>query len=89
VNSIRAGLVRSDPSSGTVPSPGGAGTLVALVATDPQQCLAAGPAVRVVTDDGGSRIQVDGRDFMVFGMNWDYMPSGRTTSTACGPSPTT
>jgi hypothetical protein len=33
--------------------------------------------VRVVTDASGSRLQVDGRDFMVFGMNWGYMPIGQ------------
>ncbi len=33
--------------------------------------------VRVVTDDDGHRLQVDGRDFMVFGMNWGYMPIGQ------------
>ncbi len=32
--------------------------------------------VRVVADDGGSRLQVGGRDFMMFGMNWDYVPIG-------------
>jgi hypothetical protein len=32
--------------------------------------------VRVVSDDSGSRLQVDGRDFMVLGMNWDYFPVG-------------
>jgi hypothetical protein len=30
----------------------------------------------VVKDAKGLRIQVDGRDFMVFGMNWDYFPIG-------------
>jgi hypothetical protein len=34
--------------------------------------------VRVVTDASGSRLQVDGRDFMVLGMNWDYFPIGTT-----------
>ncbi|MBA4378552.1 MAG: glycosidase [Gemmatimonas sp.] len=34
------------------------------------------PRVEVVTDDSGSRLQVGGRDFPVFGMNWDYMPIG-------------
>jgi beta-galactosidase len=38
---------------------------------------AAQQAVRVVTDAGGSRLQVDGRDFMVLGMNWDYFPIGQ------------
>jgi hypothetical protein len=34
------------------------------------------PAVRIVSDTAGQRLQVDGRDFMVFGMNWDYFPIG-------------
>ena len=33
--------------------------------------------VRVVSDASGSRLQVDGRDFMVHGMNWDYVPIGQ------------
>ncbi len=36
--------------------------------------------MRVVTDDAGSRLQVDGRDFMVLGMNWDYLPDRRRTT---------
>ena len=32
--------------------------------------------VRVVTDDSGMRLTVDGEDFMVNGMNWDYFPIG-------------
>ena len=35
------------------------------------------PKVEVVADAGGSRLQVDGRDFMVLGMNWGYMPIGQ------------
>lgn len=35
------------------------------------------PAVRVVTDAAGSKLSVDGRDFMVKGMNWDYSPIGQ------------
>ena len=38
---------------------------------------APGPAVQVVNDAAGSRIQVGGRDFMVYGMNWDYVPIGQ------------
>ncbi len=34
------------------------------------------PTIRVVSDAAGSRVQVDGRDFMVLGMNWDYVPIG-------------
>jgi len=37
----------------------------------------AAQAVRVVADASGQRLQVDGRDFMAFGMNWDYMPIGQ------------
>jgi len=36
----------------------------------------AGKDARVVKDASGLRLQVDGRDFMVFGMNWDYFPIG-------------
>ncbi|MFH2054153.1 MAG: glycoside hydrolase family 2 TIM barrel-domain containing protein [bacterium] len=32
--------------------------------------------VRVIKDAAGMKLQVDGRDFMVFGMNWGYMPIG-------------
>lgn len=35
-----------------------------------------GTVVRVIADDTGTKVQVDGRDFMVFGMNWDYCPVG-------------
>jgi hypothetical protein len=37
---------------------------------------AALPEIEVVNDSSGSRLQVDGRDFMVFGMNWGYLPIG-------------
>jgi hypothetical protein len=36
----------------------------------------AAPLVKVINDAEGSRIEVDGRDFMIFGMNWDYVPIG-------------
>lgn len=32
--------------------------------------------VTVVHDDSGMKLQVDGKDFMVNGMNWDYFPIG-------------
>ncbi len=35
------------------------------------------PEIMVVTDESGSRLQVDGRDYMVLGMNWGYMPIGQ------------
>jgi hypothetical protein len=42
-----------------------------------QDAPADAPAVvRVVPDAGGTRLQVNGRDFMVYGMNWDYVPIG-------------
>jgi beta-galactosidase len=38
---------------------------------------AAGPAtVKVVPGAGGVKLSVNGRDFMVLGMNWDYFPIG-------------
>ncbi|MDT8324449.1 MAG: glycoside hydrolase family 2 TIM barrel-domain containing protein, partial [Bacteroidota bacterium] len=36
--------------------------------------------VLVHSDDAGMRLQVDGRDFMVLGMNWDYFPVGTNYS---------
>jgi hypothetical protein len=33
-------------------------------------------SIRVVSDDTGTALQVNGQDFMVFGMNWGYMPIG-------------
>ncbi len=35
------------------------------------------PEIRVVADKSGERLQVDGHDFMVLGMNWGYMPIGQ------------
>ncbi len=43
-------------------------------AADPTPSATA--VVRVVNDSGGSRLQVDGRDFMIHGMNLDYIPIG-------------
>lgn len=43
---------------------------VAVLAADPAQ------TVRVAAGPDGQRLQVDGRDFMVFGLNWDYVPIG-------------
>jgi len=33
--------------------------------------------VRIVDDASGTRLQVEGRDFMILGMNWDYLPIGQ------------
>ncbi len=38
--------------------------------------------VKVVKDATGSRLVVDGRDFMINGMNWDYIPIGTNTVNA-------
>ncbi len=38
------------------------------------------PTVAVVSDVDGQRIQVDGEDFMINGMNWDYFPIGTNYS---------
>ena len=34
------------------------------------------PEVKAVNGPDGSKLVVDGQDFMVFGMNWDYFPIG-------------
>ncbi len=52
-----------------------------LVSVGPVSAAATAPArmpvIKVVTDQQGSRLTVDGHDFMVKGMNWGYMPIGQ------------
>ncbi|MFD2585939.1 glycoside hydrolase family 2 TIM barrel-domain containing protein [Croceitalea marina] len=38
--------------------------------------------VSVVNDDNGARLVVNGEDFMINGMNWDYIPIGTNTVNA-------
>jgi hypothetical protein len=35
------------------------------------------PEIRVVRDGAGARLTVDGKDLMVLGLNWDYVPIGQ------------
>ncbi len=42
----------------------------------------------MINDEDGSRLKVDGEDFMVFGMNWGYMPIGQNYTYDSGASPT-
>jgi len=43
-------------------------------------CLAQAAKVMVETNENGNRLIVDGRDFMINGMNWDYFPIGTNYS---------
>jgi hypothetical protein len=38
--------------------------------------------VEIVSDGSGSKLQVDGKDFMINGMKWDYIPIGTNTVNA-------
>ena len=38
--------------------------------------------VSVVKDDAGMKLVVNGNDFMINGMNWDYIPIGTNTVNA-------
>lgn len=38
------------------------------------------PDIEIVSNSQGQKLQVDGEDFMVLGMNWDYFPRGTTYS---------
>ncbi len=49
-----------------------AATVLALVGG----AAAADPEVAIVSDGQGQKLQVDGQDYMIFGMNWGYMPIG-------------
>ncbi|MEZ5065981.1 MAG: glycoside hydrolase family 2 TIM barrel-domain containing protein [bacterium] len=51
--------------------------LVLALAFVAATAMASPQQVRVVSDDSGRRLQVDGRDFLVVGMNWDYVPIGK------------
>lgn len=48
-------------------------SLVGIVRAQPNEVV-------VFHDDQGWKLQVDGRDFMVFGMNWGYIPIGQNYS---------
>ena len=77
--------IQREPSR---PSPGfrAAVALAALLTLAPAGVLAqsaaspARPDIRVVADESGARLQVGGQEFMVYGMNWDYIPIGQNYS---------
>ena len=48
----------------------------AFLLAAPAGISAQNPEIRLEQDDSGWTLQVDGRDFMVLGMNWDYFPIG-------------
>ena len=51
---------------------------VALLSSAPPRAAAAQTqTIRVVSDNAGTRLQVDGQDLMVRGINWDYFPVGQ------------
>jgi hypothetical protein len=50
---------------------------IALLVTVASTSTAQSAGIRVVTDATGSRLQVDGKDFLVRGQNWDYFPIGQ------------
>ena len=54
--------------------------LVPLPARAQSAAPARREAVHVLRDSSGWRLQVDGRDFLVRGMNWDYIPIGQNYS---------
>lgn len=46
----------------------------------PLAAQAATPRIEVKSDASGTRLQVDGKDLMIRGMNWDYFPIGTNYS---------
>ncbi len=60
------------------------GLLAAPLSDAAAQPDAAGTApvaqIRIVSDGAGHRLQVDGRDVMIRGVNWDYFPVGTNYS---------
>jgi hypothetical protein len=54
--------------------------LVVMLLTVSHALLGQADKVSVKQDDRGIKLQVNGRDFMVNGMNWDYFPIGTNFS---------
>ena len=54
--------------------------LVAMVIATAVPLHASGhlPDITIESDADGTALRVDGRDFMIIGMNWDYFPRGTT-----------
>jgi hypothetical protein len=46
------------------------------IAAAPMLASAAAPDVTIVSDDTGQKLVIDGKDTMIFGMNWGYLPIG-------------
>ena len=43
--------------------------------------------ISVITDNAGSKLQINNKDFMIFGMNWDYIPIGSNYSNSLWTKP--
>ena len=74
MNSIREEIIRARSLFWTVAL---VAALLAFLA--PQAYAEDAPAatrVRVIGEPGGLKLEVDGEDFMILGMNWGYMPIG-------------
>jgi hypothetical protein len=56
------------------------GLLTAALLLSPAALAAQVPRIEIVEDASGSRLQVDGEDVFVKGVNWDYFPIGTTTT---------
>jgi hypothetical protein len=47
-----------------------------MLAVQPAAVAQVAPSVKVINEPAGSKLEVDGQDFMIFGMNWGYIPIG-------------
>ena len=65
------------PRTGRAAARGSVAVLALLaLALLPAIGSAAAPDVRIVADEAGRKLVVDGKDTMLYGMNWDYLPVG-------------
>ena len=53
---------------------------VTLAVTTPALAAPTVPTVSVLKDDAGFKLQVEGKDFFLYGMNWGYTPIGHNYS---------
>ena len=54
--------------------------LVAFSSLLVSSAIAQSQVVTVETDDNGTYLMVDGEEFIVNGMNWEYIPIGQTST---------
>lgn len=62
-------------------------SLVGILAALPLGAQPTEPSIQIRKDPSGTRLEVDGRPFMINGVNWDYIPVGENYAYALWTQP--